>query len=529
MANPLNQYSPIQSALALLQPTTSYAQKRADADRNLMLQSALTQQAQQQTEVARQQAVLAQQQQAQLMNVPFLERDDREWKIFTDGMRKKIRDRIENDFGGDYEQYAKTMLDQDIQGMSLEAQRSPLYKGALERRNNFLQAQKDAQDGKIYRSVTYRLNNGQQKTAPWEQAYFDFNNGDTNELPYSGAFKVDGKWRKALSEQYSPRVNVLGKFRPDQATEQEIASALIGYEGLSGQDAADYMRRSGALLAPVYYRTNARDPYKEQELNISKRRVDLEGRRVTAYENKLALEEKKASATPTDAWKFTFDKLDNIKSRNPDGSPGTTTFTHFDPNMKPEESRQMQRFDGRWLGDSFMQSTGAIKDEKSGLYTGAGGWAYVAVKNKAGGNDLRATNLDGLHYVAKPGDIFRYEVKPSLYQQSIGQEPYEYMQEQFITLTSDEAKKAKAGKLFQALIPGTENLSNPLGNEDTPTGKGAYKVGKNSRGETVYQFRILQRVKPTAIDRVQPTLDRKLMNQSNQDALLATDDDMGFL
>ena len=242
MANNLNQYSPMQTALALLQPTISYGQKRADANQDLAIVSAITQQRQMDVEQARQQALLAQQAQAKLMAVPFLEKDQERWQLEVDRVKDQIRHRVENDFGGDAEAYARTMLEQDIQGLALDVQRSPLYSASLQRRSNFLQAQKDAQDGKIYRTVNYRLTNGQMKSAPFEEAYQDFNNGLTEDLPYNGGFKVEGKWRKHFDDVYSPRVDKLGKFRPDKATDQEIAAALVATEGLTGQDAMEYLQ-----------------------------------------------------------------------------------------------------------------------------------------------------------------------------------------------------------------------------------------------------------------------------------------------
>jgi hypothetical protein len=531
MMNALDQYSPMQSALALLQPTISYAQKRADANQALAYQTAITQQSQQQVEAARQQALLAQQAQAQLMSVPFMEKDQERWKNEVDNLKKKIRSRVENDFGGDYESYAKTMLEQDIQGLALDAQRSPLYTGALERRSNYVQAKKDAEDGKILRSVTYRTVNGQQKSAPWEQAYQDFHNGDTEELPYNGGFKVDGKWRKAITDQYSPRVGTIGKFKPDQATSQEIASALVGAEGLSGQDAQEYIQRTKNMLAPVYYKFDPRDPYREEQLRQGRVGLNLraESNDIARDRNKMT---KKALGDQIDAWDFTFNNPDNIKSRNADGSPGSVTVTHFDPNLKQEESRKLQRFDGRWLGDSFVAATGAVKDPKTGNYRGAGGWAYVAVKNKAGGVDLRATSLDGVNYTTTPGDIFRYRDKASPYQEQTGQAPYKYMQEQVITISSDEAKKARAGRLFRGAFDIGQDYSsgfNPFGNSDTPTGKGAYTTRKNSRGETVYEFRVLQSVVPSAIDRTQSSLNRMNTQGTVGQAVLSdADDDLNY-
>ena len=531
--NTLNQYSPMQSALALLQPTVSYAQKRADADRNLMYQSALTQQAQQDTELARQQALMLQQQQAQLASVPFLEKDQQRWQLEMDKMKQKIRGRIENDFGGDHEAYARSgMLEQDMQNLALDAQRSPLYSSALQRRSNFVQAQKDGQDGKIYRSVQYKLNNGQTKVAPWEQAYQDFSNGDTEELPYNGGFKVDGKWREHFDKVYSPRSGQLGKFRPDVATPQEIASALVGVEGLTAQDAGEYLRRTQGMLSPVYYKFDPVNPLEVERTRQGWANIALgkERNAIARQRNQIA---QKASAGQIDLWDATFNNPDNIITRK-DGAPSTVNVTMFDNGMNPAGSGKLQGFTGKAVGPALLEATGAKYDKKTGFWDGAGGQAYVTVKNGAGGVDLRATDLSGVSYKTKPGNIYRYEAPATPYEQATGRKPYKYMQEQTILLTSDEAKKAQSGKLFGGIIPGMENFSaGILGNTDTPTGKGAYteRVMKDEKGEEkkMYVFKILQPVEPTMLDRQAATWNNmSTQTKTGQAVLQDADDDQNY-
>lgn len=525
----------MQTALALLQPTVSYAQKRADADRNLTIQTGLTQLAQQDAETARQQRLLMLQQMAQLKNVPLLEKDQERWQGVIDQLKGKIRQRFENDFGGDDEEYARTMLDSDIEGLTMDALKSPLYRESLQRRSNFLQAQKDAQDGKIYRTVNYRLTNGQQKTAPWEQAYLDFANGDTEELPYNGGFKVEGKWRKHFDDTYSPRVNQLGKFQPDKAQIDEIASALMTTEGLTAADAAEYLRRTGAMQGPIWYKYDAKNPYEEERLRQGRQNIALSRER-----NQIAREKNKIdkdASSQMDWWDATFNNSDNIITRAKDGQPGAINATLFDPEMRQAGSLKLQGFNGKVVGKSLLESTGAVFDKKTNMHAGAGGQAFVTVKNKAGGLDLRSTDLTGLHYKTVPGNVYRFETAPTEYERQTGRKPYKFLQEQTIIISSDEAKKAKSGPLFGSRIPGMENFeAGFLGNEDTPTGKGAYtpysspvvKDGPDDK-KTYYKFKILQPVSPTMIDRVQPTLDRmNTQTKTGQAAMYDANDDLNY-
>jgi hypothetical protein len=530
MGNPIDLYSPMQTALALLQPTVSVAQKRADANQNLALQTALTQSKQQDAEAAKQQALINQQRQAQLMAVPFLEKDQERWRLEVDRIKAKIRNRVVNDFGGDDEAYARTMLDQDIQGLALDAQKSPLYSAALERRSNFLQAQKDGQDGKIYRSVSYKLTNGQQKTAPWDEAYLDFNNGKTEELPYNGGFKVDGKWRKHFDEVYSPRVDKLGKFKPDKATPQEIAAALVATEGLTGADAMEYLRRTGPMLSPVYYKFDPRDPYREEQLRQGWANVGLgkERNRIARERNAIT---KKASAGQIDMWDATFNNQDNIITRDKTGAPSAVNVSLFDPEMKSAGSGKLQGFTGKKVGEALMAPIGATYNKKTDTYTGGGGQAYVAVRNSAGGLDMRATDLTGLQYQAKPGNVYRYEdPNPSEYERATGRKAYRHMLEQTILISSDEAKRARAGKLFEAAVPWAgSSRGGLLGNSDSPTGKGAYSEVQID-GKRFYKFKILQPVDPTMLDRQEATYQHmNTQTKTGQAVMYDADDDLNYL
>ncbi|GAB4027317.1 tudor domain-containing protein [Spirosoma koreense] len=532
MSNVLNNYSPMQSALALLQPTVSYAQKRADADRNLMYQSGLAQMAQQDAEAAKQQQLLLKQQQAQLASVPFLEQDQRRWQSLLDQGKQKIRSRIEKDFGGDYEQYARSgMLDQDMQNMALEAQRHPLYAGSLQRRSNFLQAQKDAQDGKIYRPVQYRLRNGQVKVAPWEQAYQDFADDNTEDLPYNGGFKVDGKWQKLITDNYSPRVGQLGKFKTDYATPDEVLTALTTGEGLTAQDAAEYYRRTAPLLGRVQYKVDVRNPYEEERLRQGWSNIGLRKQQLAEQKRHNQKSEQQAGQSQIDMWDATFNNPDNVITRQ-GGQPSTVNVTLFDPNMQATGSGKLQGFTGKVVGPALLEATGAKYDKKTGYWQGAGGQAYVSVPNAAGGVDLRQTDLSGLNYTTKPGNIYRYETQPTEYERATGRKPYRYMQEQTIVISSDEAKKARSGNLFASpLSLGNDYSSgfNPFGNSDTPTSKGAYTTRKNEKGNTEYLFRILQPVEPTMLDRQSATWNNmQTQTKTGQAVLSDADDDLNY-
>ncbi|GAB4035485.1 hypothetical protein [Spirosoma jeollabukense] len=524
MANPLNQYSPIQSALALLQPTISYAQKRADADRNLALQSAMTQQSQQQVEMAKQQALLQQQAQAQLFNVPFLPKDHERWQLHLDQLKKTIRNRVENDFGGDHETYAKTMLDQDIQNFALEAQRSPLYANALQRRSNFVQAQKDAESGKIFRSVQYKLTNGQTKVAPWEQAYLDFSNGDTEELPYQGAFKVDGKWRKHFDDVYSPRVDKLGKFRPDQATPQEIAAALTATEGLTAQDAMEYLQRTGPMLAPVYYKHDAVNPFEAERTKQGWANIALSKERNQIARDRNAIAKNASGQGAVSDWNITMSQP-NIRTVDRFGNPGAVPVSVYDGDMKPLSPQQagfssLVGFDGGLIRDKLLSMLPGVrpnKDKATGqtvFNTNSLGKVHVVVPNQAGGLDARQADLSGLNVkVVSVGDVFVDDSKRSELEKTTGS--HRVKVQAVVRLSSDEAKKARSGKLFQGAVPfRSDGL--PGFNSDTPTGKGAAVFVGEVDGVKYYDVPVLIDHKLTAAQYQQINQRNPIFNKSGQ-------------
>ena len=281
------------------------------------------------------------------------------------------------------------------------------------------------------------------------------------------------------------------------------------------------------MLSPVYYKYDPRDVYREEQLSQGRQHISLQKERNAIARDKNKID--KQASGQMDWFDATFNNQDNVITRDKTGAPGTVNVSLFDPSMQAAGSGKLQGFDGKIMGESFLKSTGAKLDKKTGAYQGAGGSAYIALKNQAGGLDLRATDLTGLDYKTKPGNIYRYEAPASEYEKSTGRKPYRYLQEQIITISSDEAKKARAGKLFDAAVPwATTNQGGLLGNIDSPTGKGAYTMVERD-GETYYQFKVLQPVNPTMIDRIEPTLQRmNTQTKTGQAAMYDADDDFKY-
>ncbi|RIV19413.1 hypothetical protein DYU11_25260 [Fibrisoma montanum] len=531
MENPLNQYNPMQTAVALLQPTVSYAQKRADADRRLALQAMITQQQQQEAELAQQRGLYAQQTMAALLDQPFLEADQNRFRDYLDSMRETMNKRVQEDYDGDYDRYEKYGLQTDMQQMALSAVRSPLYKAAQKRRTDWLLFQKDQQDGKIDRYVSWRLKDGTTKTGTVAQNYADFDNGLTEDFSYNGGYKVSGKWKDYFSKTYSPRAGVLGRFAVDQARPEEIAQAIATEEGLTGTDASQYIMRTANLLTPTYYKYDPRDPYKEEDLALDKlqfqetvrsNRADeanaREANRIRAMNAKTA---KQALGGAISSYGV-LESANNIITRAPGTDlPGAIPASFFDANLTPEtkttadgkkavKTGSLVGFDGQQVWTSFVPGLQArkLRDGTYAYKTNQLGKAYVAVPNGQGGLDFRATDLTGLDYeIVGGGPIYADFNNATLSDARALQDQVSktktFLPAVRVRISSEQAKRARSGKLFDSpLNLGGDSTGGyaAFGNVDTPTGKGAYTyVDKDEQtGRQYYEFDIVFPSQPTA-------------------------------
>ncbi|SFF11702.1 hypothetical protein SAMN05216167_12937 [Spirosoma endophyticum] len=105
------------------------------------------------------------------------------------------------------------------------------------------------------------------------------------------------------------------------------------------------------------------------------------------------------------------------------------------------------------------------------------------------------------------------------------------MQEQTITISSDEARKSSIGPLFTGAFSLGHDYSSgysAFGNVDSPTGKGAYKKIERN-GETLYQFKVMQPISPTMLDRQEATFQRmNTQTKTGQAVLRDADDDLNY-
>ena len=536
MADSVNAYTSSSAAMALLRPTVSTAQRRADRDRQLQYQQAITQDAQakqadaQNAEIATQQAVSAQ------YEVPFLEQDQMRWKALVDGMLEENNKRVHDEYGGDLERYGRERHQQDALNLVGKLKKDPLFKQALQRRSDLVQLMADQSKGLIDRPVTYRLLDGTMKTAPATQNYLDFQAGKTEDFKYQGGYEGPKKFNEFFSKNFHPKSanDPLGKFKAYQANATEIMGAMLSEDGMNPQDAADYLTRFGNRLGPVYYKFEGRDPYKEAALKQRDRQLGQgdERNRIGWQNARIAQQNANTSAknAQTNAAKLKLDKqmrqgfnaygitLDprNITTTDASGLPAAIPATIYEDGKPQKNPWSLVGYDAQLIQPQILGQLGIKPQKVKGgaiQYTRGRlpGDTYVLASNKAGGVDLRRTDLTQSDYqVVGAGPVFRRALgddEKTAYQKAGG--PETLYQQITVRLTANEALKAKRGKLFQNVVGGTSSgriVGGITGNVDSITGAGAYReVDEADRinGERTYDFDIVVPVTPTAATRVQ--------------------------
>lgn len=506
------------AAMALLKPTVSWSQIRADRDRALQYQAAITQDAEakkaeaQHAEAATQDAVAA------LYDVPFLEQDTERWKGVVDEMLGENQKKIDKDYGGDYERYARERFSQDTMNLKTKAMKHPLLKSSLQRRSDYVKLTADQSLGKIDRPVTYTMLDGKTKTAPATQNYLDFVAGKTEEFKYQGGYQAPTKYNDFFGKNYHPAAasDPSGKFKAYQATPQEIAGAMVSEDGLKPEDVVDYLGRFGNRLAPVFYKFDPRDPYKEiaakqrdkqlaqgdNRLRVSwyqaqsgRMNARTAQKNAITAENKLALD-KKVVGMGNNLYTETFDN-ENIVTLDKNNVPVSVPSTVWNEGKAEQKPWSMVGYDGRKLIGHIYEQLG-IKEVKTkgggtALTGGSLGEVYVQVPNAHGGMDLRKTDLSGLHYSVVGGNtVFRRNMgkdEQTVNQKYGGQEMI--YPELRIRITAEEALKANNGKLF----------NNKWFGKESQTGAGAYRTVEGTDGKTYYEFPIIKGVVPSRMTR----------------------------
>lgn len=512
----VNTYNGSTAAMTLLSPTVSWAQVRADRDRQLQFQAAIAQDAQQKKAQSQEAAAATQQAVSALYDVPFLEQDQLRWKDAVDGMLAENEKRIKTDYAGDHERYGQERYQQDTQNLISRTLKHPLFKSALKRRSDAVQLMADQSKGLIDRPVTYRLLDGTMKTAPATENYRDFQTGKTEDFQYQGGYQAPTKWNDFFSKNYHPKsaTDPNGKFKPYKATADEVMGAMLSEDGMNVGDATDYLTRFGSRLNSPTWKFDARDPYREAALKNQQRSLaqgDVRNRIAQQNANTAASKLKldKQMATGFNAYGTSLDPR-NITTTDAQGTPAAIPATVYNNGKAEGSPWALVGYDSQLIQPHVLGQLG-IKEQKTKegtrLTPGQLGEVLVMAPNPAGGADLRKTDLSGLKYqVVGAGDFFRRNLsdrEKTTYERNGGTE--KIYQQLTIRLTANDAIKAKSNPLFKNIVGSKNATGSFLGmtsNVDTEVGAGAYKVaGKDANGQTYYDFTVIKAVPLTAATR----------------------------
>ena len=271
-------------------PTQSWAQRRADRQSQLLMRGYLGQMKEQEY----QQELQLNQQMAErnekLANLPILSPDQQRVNGAMDAYRKEVADKLQTKYNGDYKKYRESELMIDAQKFVSKITNSPVIRRAQTNKLNFGLAHEDLQKGdRVARKVTYRLSDGTTKQADWETHYQDFQQGLTETLQYWGSYKQPKGLPDYFTKNYSPNMDInnpMSRFVPQPVTEEDVFNVLKMQEGMSEDDALDYIRRSGIRKGSLYWKFDARDGYRERlldqrdvTLRQNQQRIDLAGQK----------------------------------------------------------------------------------------------------------------------------------------------------------------------------------------------------------------------------------------------------------
>lgn len=509
-----NAYTNSMASMALLSPTVSWAQVRADRDRQLQFEAALTQDDQQKQAISKQAETATAQAVNALYDVPFLEQDQARWKTMVDKMLDENGKRLKNEYAGDHARYAEERYDQDTANLIQKSTRSPFFKASLQRRSDSVRLMADQTKGLIDRPVSYRMLDGTIKTAPATENYRDFQAGRTEDFKYDGGYSAPTKWNDYFQKNYHPdsAKDPNGKFKAYRASATDVMGAMLSEDGMNLPDATDYLTRFGNRLAPTFYKFDPRDPYKEEALNNQKRSLAQgdERNRISWYSAKtgrMKVNLEKKAQEGFNLYGKSFDAR-NIVSQDAGGTPIAIPATVYDNGKADAKPWALVEYDGRLIQDELGGQLG-IKQVKTkqGMALASTknlGQVMVMAQNEQGGADLRKTDLSGVPYqIVNVGNFFRRPLSDgdkSVYEKNGG--PEKIYQQLTIRLKANDAIKARSNPLFQNIAGQKASGRIPLlgitPNVDSKVGAGAYTpAGEDKDGNKLYDFTIIKEVRPT--------------------------------
>lgn len=501
------------ASMSLLSPTVSWAQVRADRDRKLQFEAALTQDDQQKQAIAQQAQSATSQAINALYDVPFLEQDQARWKTMVDKMLDENGKRLKSDYAGDHARYAEERYDQDTQNLIQKSVRSPFFKASLQRRSDSVRLMADQTKGLIDRPVSYRMLDGTIKTAPATENYRDFQSGKTEDFRYDGGYTAPTKWNEYFQKNYHPlsAQDPSGKFKAYRASATDVMGAMLSEDGMNLPDAQDYLTRFGDRLAPTFYKFDPRDPYKEEALLNQKRTLaqGAERNRISWYSaqtGRMKVNLEKKAQEGFNLFGKSFD-VRNIVSQDANGTPIAIPATVYDNGKPTDKPWALVEYDGRLIQNDLGDQLG-IKQVKTkqGMQLASTknlGQVMVMAQNEQGGADLRKTDLSGVPYqVVSVGNFFHRPLADgdkTVYEKNGG--PEKIYQQLTIRVTAKDAIKARSNPLFRNIAGQKASGRIPLlgitPNVDSPVGAGAYtEVGEDKNGNKLYDFNIIKEVRP---------------------------------
>lgn len=340
-------YNP--AGLIATMPYQNWSQRRADNDRNLYLQTLLTQQAEQQKNMLLQERQALVNKYEQIRNLPFLPQDQQRMNFLVGEVEKQVQNKITTDYGGDVKRYLNESAGMDAQKFVSSLQSSDIFRNATNNKIQVAQYLEDQKQGKIPMLVEGKR---------FEDILNDFDTGRSGIINYRGGYKPAQDFLKRIQDSYGD-----DRFTRQQASKERIVQEMLT-DGLTMEQALDQYQQQKFDRIPVFHKYD--DAYKKTEFMLDQA---LKNARI----NKLGQDSQSAKDSYVDVLGVYNDPF------NYGAAAGTpTTF-----NGQPATAFQTNRGLLNTLDtDAIMSGIGGRLDKKTGYYSVSGDLSFFGNNGK---------------------------------------------------------------------------------------------------------------------------------------------------
>lgn len=219
-----------------LRPRFNFAQARADRERALVYQTEANRLLKERLVAKQQREAEISQNFQMIASLGLLTPDEQRAKVYNESMLADLDSRIRDGYGGNALKFLEVEGQQWVNNFKTGLVNDPAIQRGIANKTN--KGLADADNGKEYRPVTWKRNDGTVLTGRYEDNLADFLSGETDQLNYSGAFVIDTKGMKQFA---NTNEDPTGLNRPYMDEQDVIAWAVSN--GVAAEDAKIWVDR----------------------------------------------------------------------------------------------------------------------------------------------------------------------------------------------------------------------------------------------------------------------------------------------